>query len=151
MLDLDGDGEVTTNDLDLMLYKVDEVLQFQLPSSLGFTAGLLSGIGFSRRQLLVTGGALTALRMVFVRRAMLGFLSSTGGVTVSVKVMPPILEQPGLGGKTQTLEPSLDAERERQLKKDLEGEGHRGTHTLDDDVISFLCHFWVSAPGNQFL
>jgi len=47
MLDIDEDGEVTTNDLKIALDKIKAVLMWNLPSGAGFTGGLYYGMGGS--------------------------------------------------------------------------------------------------------
>jgi len=47
LMDLDGDGKVTTNDVQLMMHKLQSVLLFNLPSGAGFTGGLYYGMGGS--------------------------------------------------------------------------------------------------------
>lgn len=47
LLDLDGDGKVTTADAAIVWEKLKNVLLFNLPSGAGFTGGLIYGMGGS--------------------------------------------------------------------------------------------------------
>jgi len=54
-LDLDRDGRVTTNDLRLMWGKTQEVLTFNLPAGVGFSAGCVYGMGATAASALRVG------------------------------------------------------------------------------------------------
>eukprot|EP00238_Polyblepharides_amylifera_P004885 CAMPEP_0196592504 /NCGR_PEP_ID=MMETSP1081-20130531/72925_1 /TAXON_ID=36882 /ORGANISM="Pyramimonas amylifera, Strain CCMP720" /LENGTH=265 /DNA_ID=CAMNT_0041916219 /DNA_START=129 /DNA_END=926 /DNA_ORIENTATION=+ len=47
LLDLDGDGKVTSQDASLALEKIKSVLLFNMPAGAGFTGGLYYGMGGS--------------------------------------------------------------------------------------------------------
>jgi len=47
LLDVDADGEVTTNDITRAMDKIKNVLMWNLPSGAGFTGGLYYGMGGS--------------------------------------------------------------------------------------------------------
>eukprot|EP00186_Timspurckia_oligopyrenoides_P002830 CAMPEP_0182445972 /NCGR_PEP_ID=MMETSP1172-20130603/3902_1 /TAXON_ID=708627 /ORGANISM="Timspurckia oligopyrenoides, Strain CCMP3278" /LENGTH=331 /DNA_ID=CAMNT_0024641823 /DNA_START=126 /DNA_END=1118 /DNA_ORIENTATION=- len=86
-LDMDGDGQVTSKDLNLLVDRAGSVLKHQLWSGVGFTFGMLQGMGTTSAS--ATKGALiygVASRLLVQRLALAGGAATIGLPAVFVEV-----------------------------------------------------------------
>ena len=87
MMDLDGDGVITANDVNLWHHKVQDILKFDLPAGLGFTSGWILGIGGPGKLAAGTGVAGAVYGMgarVLLPRVAATTAATTGGPAVVV-------------------------------------------------------------------
>eukprot|EP00239_Pterosperma_sp_CCMP1384_P002362 CAMPEP_0197847468 /NCGR_PEP_ID=MMETSP1438-20131217/6324_1 /TAXON_ID=1461541 /ORGANISM="Pterosperma sp., Strain CCMP1384" /LENGTH=271 /DNA_ID=CAMNT_0043459401 /DNA_START=79 /DNA_END=891 /DNA_ORIENTATION=- len=83
LLDFDGDGKVTTNDINLAWNKVQSVLAFNLPAGTGFSAGLLYGMGLGPK----TAGGLSLAYGASGMGARLLLAGGAGGVATTAPAL----------------------------------------------------------------